>query len=111
VLFRSLWFVENHVHEFDELIYIGHSRHGSGLAFGPFTPDFTWKPRFYNSHDIGRLKKIYMASCKADEYYAPYLRKHFQFDGLTGAVDWESQMLPAVLRELSQILRSRPQLY
>lgn len=100
-------FIDERASDYDELIYIGHARHGSGFGLGPFTPDFTWKPRFYSSREIGRLKKVFMASCDAERYYGSTFRRFFQFEGLKGTVDWESQMLPAVLQELTLQLSTR----
>ncbi len=96
--------LEKNMGQFDEFIYLGHSRLGLGLGLGPFFGDrFTLKPLFLNSVEAGRLKKVVIASCDSDNYYKEAItrRTSIEFVGTRGAKLWIRDLLPLVLKELA----------
>jgi hypothetical protein len=96
--------LEKNIGQFDEFIYLGHSRLGQGLGLGPFFGDrFTFKPLFFNSVEAGRLKKIVIASCDSESYYKEAIsrRTSIEFVGTKGAKLWIRDLLPLVLKELA----------
>ena len=96
-------YLETNLKNFDEFIYIGHSRLGLGLGLGPFYGDrFTFQPVFYNPLEAGRLKKVLIASCDSEKYYARNITQKtaIQFKGTVGAKLWIQELLPMILKEL-----------
>ncbi len=73
---NTMSYLNQNINLFDQVIYIGHSRKGLGLAIGPFQTESTFdlNHNFYNSVEAGQLKKIVMASCESNTLYRPLTR-------------------------------------
>ncbi len=89
----------------DQLIYLGHSRLGKGLGLGPFLDDYTLDLRFYNSVDACRLKKVVLASCNAEKYYAGKFKSSgIEFIGPPKEEkDWSTSLLNLVLQQVDTL--------
>lgn len=105
-------YLDRNLNKYDEFFYIGHSRLGQGLALGPFSGEFTYDFRFYNNIELGRLKKIVLASCDSDRLY----RNHFadveriEFVGTLGQKYWDTDLDPMIQKELRlSLIKFRPQ--
>lgn len=98
----AMEYLNTHINQFTELIYIGHSRLGLGLGLGPFDPDNTFDFRFYNKIESGRLKKVVMASCDSKHYYQKKVSNNtnIEFIGTVGDKDLMSDLLPMVKDEI-----------
>lgn len=73
---NSMDYLKRNIGQFEQVIYIGHSRKGFGLAIGPFRSEWTFdlNKNFHNSAEVGKLKKIVLASCESNSLFAPTTR-------------------------------------
>lgn len=99
-------YLEAHLNQFDEFYYIGHARKGYGLGVGPFTDEYTFPFRFYNSVELGYLKKIVLASCDSTRYYSTHLYHNsgVEFMGIKGEKLWMQDQLTFLIDNLFTVL-------
>jgi hypothetical protein len=99
-------YLEAHLNQFDEFYYIGHARKGHGLGAGPFTDEYTFPFRFYNSVELGHLKKIVLASCDSTRYYSSrlYANSGVEFLGIEGDKLWMQDQLTFLIDNLFTVL-------
>ncbi len=103
---QIMQYLATHLNQFDEFYYIGHARKGHGLGAGPFTDDYTFPFKFYNSVELGHLKKIVLASCDSTRYYSSrlYDNNGVKFMGIEGEKLWMQDQLTFLIDNLFTVL-------
>lgn len=99
---QVIQYLNQNLRYYDEIIYLGHAREGHGLGIGPFTDEYTYPLKFYNSLEIGKLKRFVFAACDTNVKYK-YLIQSLELVGTNGKKDWISELLPMVLLEIQKI--------
>jgi hypothetical protein len=101
---NTMTYLKTHLNQFDQLIYIGHSRKGLGLAIGPFQAESTFdmNRQFFNIVETGRLKKITMASCESNKLFKP-LHRFFDVIGTNDKMYIFPDLMSLTLNEIKKI--------
>ena len=99
---QIMQYLETHLNQFDEFYYIGHARKGHGLGAGPFTDQYTFPIKFYNTSELGNLKKMVLASCDSIRYYASplYSTSDVEFLCIEGEKLWMQDQLTFLIDNL-----------
>lgn len=102
-------FVRENLMKYDAVIYVGHSRYGSGLGLGNFNDnsnkiDLSSLTKGYQN-PANRLKFLMVSSCDSYRHYRNAMGSNIKFLGLKNEdALWLGQMLPAAQDILSRLL-------
>lgn len=96
------FYIQNHMAQFDEFYYIGHSRLGMGLGLGPFVEEYTLPIKFYNSSELGNIKKILLASCDSYKYFYDkiFMENDIEFKAINGQKLWLEDQLNFIVSDI-----------